>query len=74
MPNKNLIEALNRELAVNKLQHVQMLVGMRKGRYTVKFTYVDTDRIRAKLKAITERYCESLELVEEKKTTIIYAI
>lgn len=74
MPNTKLIEALNRELAVNKLQHVQMLVGMRKGRYTVKFTYVDTDRIRAKLKAITERYCENLALVEEKKTTIIYAI
>ena len=74
MRNKNLIEALARELVQNKLQHVQMLIGVRKGRYIVKFTCVDTDRIREKLLSITDRYCESLELIKMKKTTIVYAI
>lgn len=71
---KTLIEALRRDLVAAKLQHVQCLMGSYRGHLTVKFTSVDTDEFRARLQAITDRYCESLVPVKATKTTRVFAI
>lgn len=70
----NLIYALQRELVTAKIQHIQMLIGFRGGRTVVRFVSVDSDDLRARLKAITDRYCEHLELIKETKTTRVFAI
>lgn len=71
---EKLIEALQRDLVAAKLQHIQLLLGALNGELVVRFVSVDTDRLRDGLKAITDRYCESLALVRETKTTYVFAI
>lgn len=72
--NKNLIVALQDELVKEKIQHIQLLIGSHNGQYIVKFTSVDNDNLRERLRAITDRYCESLMLIKETKTTRVFAI
>lgn len=71
---QKLFEAINQELVDNKLQHVQALFRLKDGRRCIKFVSVDNDQYKARVKAIADRYCESLYLIDETKTTLTYAI
>ncbi len=69
-----LVKALRKELEDAKMRHVELLVCTYNKRFCVKFLDLDTDRYREKLKAITDKYGENLELVKETKTTRTFAI
>ena len=71
---QKLFEAINRELKENKIQHVQALFRTKDGQLCIKFVSVDNDQYKTKVKAIADRYCESLNLIDETKTTLTYAI
>ena len=69
-----LFKAINKELKKNKIQHVQALFRVRNGRRCMQFVSVDTPTYKEKVKAIADRYCESLDFIDETKTTITYLI
>lgn len=71
-----LFKALNQELEVNKMQHVQVLMTCTKdrNRLVAKFTSVDTEDLKRKVKELADRYHESLVLYKETKTTISYLV
>lgn len=69
-----LIRALQKEIETRHMKSAQLLTCVYQGQFCVKFDSVDNDRLRAKVKALANDYCESLALVRETKTTFIYAI
>lgn len=69
-----LIEQIRKELADNRAKHVQVLLKIVKGRKCIQFLSVDTDACRSKVKAICDRYCESLCFVSESSTTMLYSM
>lgn len=62
----------------NKMLHVQTRVikveldDMK--RLAIEFSSIDTDNYRNRVKALADKYCESLELIGESRTTMIYLI
>lgn len=70
-----LIESIRKEFVDNKIKHVQILYGVTSKRQPViKFTSVDTPGLNAKVKEICDRYCESMYLIKETKSTLVYGI
>lgn len=69
-----LIKSVQDELERRKMKHVQALTCVVKGFLCIKFTSVDTDELKAKVKNLADDYQESLELFAETKTTITYLI
>lgn len=74
-----IIKSLRNQVDVKGLRHVQMLVGSCRTddgerHLCVKFLYLDNDNYKKKVKAITDRYCESLTLRKETKTTVTYML
>ena len=78
MNQLELLNSINRDVAANKIKHVQVLMCVvpvnGKKRLAIKFTSIDTKAQRDKVIAITGKYGESLELIGESKTTMLYAM
>ena len=76
-----LIESIKNEVdkPENKMRHVQALTIIVKTldgerHLAIKFVSIDTDKQRDKVKALAAKYCESLQLFKESKTTMTYLI
>ena len=71
-----LIEAIKKELVEAKAKHVQCLVRFDKKNHQIciKFTSIDSPVYEKKIDEIANRYCESLMLIKQTKTTRTYAI
>lgn len=69
-----LFQMVNGDLKNERIQHVQVVFRIYNGRRAMKFLSVDTERFKEKVKEIAGWYCESLQLVQETKTTLIYTI
>ena len=78
MTTAPLVQALQEELVKAKMRHVQLVTctftrGNMKA-LCAKFLFLDSEKYKAKLQEITDRYSDRLELVKETKTTKIFAM
>lgn len=69
----NLFEQIKKEVKDAHIAHVQVLHTFKNGNICIKFTSVDNDYYKNKVREICDRYCESLYFVSESKTTMIYS-
>ena len=67
-----LLKAIRQDIVDAKIQHVQLLLRKHGNKLALVFTSIDNDTYKAKVRDITDRYCESLSLVSETKTTQTY--
>lgn len=69
-----LVRALNEEIDNAKIKHVQLLIRSYENKPVLKFVNLDNEVYKSKINEITNRYCESIYLIKETKTTQTYAI
>ena len=69
-----LVKAINNELKIRKMQHVQALIRVVGDQFCIKFVSVDTEALKEKVNILAHDYCESLYLVAESKTTVTYRV
>lgn len=67
-----LFKAINRDIENSKIRHVQVLMRIYQNQMALKFVNLDNENYKRKVNEITSRYCESLYLVDETKTTQTY--
>lgn len=74
MKYSSLAKTINERLENEHLKHVQMLPYRHDDHLGFKFTSVDTPKLKERVKALCDDYCESLSLVKETPTTLCYII
>ena len=69
-----LIESIRKELENNKMKPIQLLLVKMNERPAIRFASVNSEKLNLKVKALADRYCESLEFAKETPTTLTYYI
>lgn len=71
---KKLLDQMRKELKYNRMQHIQVLLRFNNHKPCIKFTFVDTEDYKRRLKLIcsSKKYANQLKLIKETKTTLLY--
>ena len=68
------LRMLQADIETKGLKSIQMVTRTYNHEFCAKFLYIASERQRARLKAIADKYCESMTLVKETKTTLTFAL
>lgn len=73
---EKLLDQMIKELKRNRMQHIQVLLRFNNYKPCIKFTSIDTENYKYRLKLIcsNKKYANQLTLIKETKTTLLYEI